>query len=430
MLSVGQYGGLQTAEIGHIVRGWGDSGNENTDVLVRAIVSGVVARAQERDDRWFILASSELGVSESVLRDYAAHGDSLSLAILIHIIRQQLSLLGNLRWPAGEFSKVLETASKFKVQDTSPELQHNFCALWNRMVLKAKNDQLIAPNILRTIRKIYAALHQGTNASQPPPTKFTTLGNHQDRIQHQSSRITCAVSAPVNCPCDDPHDNSALALSISLDSPSSSVPDPVPVNERHMDVPPLDNEISAPVTIGSFHPAHQTTIESHYVLPTSSDPTTTRGTQGNFSTSTTRMMPQSTPETSTSASPLESRLIVPTKYIPPTPSPIPFLEKSHSPVLATAATRVYLSRPTSAPAAAEGEGSTKVALRKDSDEGVLDPPFAAHPLAGAEASPDRQPHLLPMPPVTALSIAGPSRPSIDAQNSEDLPGCISIPPLP
>ena len=89
----------------------------------------IVARVQPRDDSWFILASNALGVPEAILRDYAAHGDSLSLAILIHIVRQQFSHFWNMSWPNGEISTVLEAASKFNVQDTLPGLQHEFCAL-------------------------------------------------------------------------------------------------------------------------------------------------------------------------------------------------------------------------------------------------------------------------------------------------------------
>src|SRR5258708_2465260 len=40
---------------------------------------------RQRDDEWFVLASNEFGVAESVIRCYAAYGDNLSLAILTHI---------------------------------------------------------------------------------------------------------------------------------------------------------------------------------------------------------------------------------------------------------------------------------------------------------------------------------------------------------
>ncbi|KAH9056909.1 hypothetical protein EDB87DRAFT_1157591 [Lactarius vividus] len=89
-----QYGPVQSAEIAHLVRGWGDG--VQAPMIIQAIVFAVVAKARRRDDTWFILASNELGIREAVLRDYAARGDSLSLAILIHITRHQFSHLGEL----------------------------------------------------------------------------------------------------------------------------------------------------------------------------------------------------------------------------------------------------------------------------------------------------------------------------------------------
>jgi hypothetical protein len=82
----------------------------------------VVARVKQRDESWFILASSELGVSETALRDYAADGDNLSFFILIHIARLQFSHYQKLSWPSYVISHVLEAASKFNVEDTSPEM--------------------------------------------------------------------------------------------------------------------------------------------------------------------------------------------------------------------------------------------------------------------------------------------------------------------
>ena len=63
---------LLTPEIGHIVKGWGDRGDQRTDLLVKAMVSGIIARAQRSNDHWFTLAANELGVRKSVLRVYAA----------------------------------------------------------------------------------------------------------------------------------------------------------------------------------------------------------------------------------------------------------------------------------------------------------------------------------------------------------------------
>jgi hypothetical protein len=121
------YGPVQSSQIVDFVRRWGDRKGEYS-TLDQAIFSIVVARVQQRDDSWFNLASDQLGVPETVLRSHAAHGDNLSFAILIYVTRQQFSHIRNPSWPSNTISNVLEAASKFNVQDTSPELQHEFCA--------------------------------------------------------------------------------------------------------------------------------------------------------------------------------------------------------------------------------------------------------------------------------------------------------------
>ncbi|KAH8986147.1 hypothetical protein EDB92DRAFT_1880910 [Lactarius akahatsu] len=304
-MSEDQYGPVQSAGIARLVRGWDNPKDVHMTGLISAIVSSVVARAQRRDDQWFAIASDELLIPGSVLRDYAARGDSLSLTIFIHIIRRQFNNFFKPSWPRIEFSRVLETAPRFDVQDTTPELQHEFCALWNQIVLKAQNDddEAIALYIIRRIRDVYVALHQGTDSA---PTRFSaSTRNWEPMLRHPSSYPVCNVAGHI-------HDNSASttfsrtatlvpASLSSPDAPSSLVPSLHHIDESLTDVPSLDNS----------YPVHQTTIESLRIPVTSSD-LATAGAIRNIVTSSTTT-PLATPETSTSA-PLSS--------IPP-PAPIP-----------------------------------------------------------------------------------------------------------
>ena len=84
LTSEDQYSPAQSTDIVDSVRRWGNRKGDDT-TLVQAMFSIVVARVQRHDDSWFILASEELGIPETFLREYAAHGDSLSLAILIYV---------------------------------------------------------------------------------------------------------------------------------------------------------------------------------------------------------------------------------------------------------------------------------------------------------------------------------------------------------
>ena len=193
ILSKYQYGDPLVTETLQIVRGWEINMDGDGILDAKAIFFKIVARALPRDDSWFILASKSLGVPEDVLLGYAAHGDSLSLAVLIHITRQQYRHFWKSSWPRSTFSKVLEEASKFNVQDTLPELQNEFCALWNQIarVVQDVDDWWMAFYILGQIRNVYLGLHQGTDSA---PTQFSlSTGNEDAILDEPSSYPVCNV---------------------------------------------------------------------------------------------------------------------------------------------------------------------------------------------------------------------------------------------
>ena len=291
ILSKYQYSGPLVPEIMQIVTSWGNSRNAVLDA--QATIFKMLGRVQSRDDSWFILASNALGVSETVLRDYAAHGDSLSLAILLHLTHQQFNHYWKSSWPRQEFSKILEAASKFNVHNTSPELQDHFCGLWNHIVRKVHDDHSpsMAYNILRHVRNIHMALHQDTDSA---PTGFSAStgdrdavlwepsvypvcnipGHHPDPTPHRQDVSTSVTNARVIL-----HDNAAPvpdSLTITPHVPSSSVPAPLDVDEDFLDAPPLDNNTSVSASF-QFHPTHwhQTAMESLPSRGTSPDPVAT-----------------------------------------------------------------------------------------------------------------------------------------------------------
>jgi hypothetical protein len=172
ILSEYQYSGPLATGIAKIFRGWRNKMGEDNIVHAQFFISRVIATSRPHDDSWYVLASDELAVPEAVLRDYATRGDSLSLLILIHVIRQQFIHFRKPSWYYVDFFVLME-ASKFNAQDTSPELQHNFCGLWNQIVnqVQHRDDRLMAFWILGQIRNVYLALHQDTDSA---PTQFST----------------------------------------------------------------------------------------------------------------------------------------------------------------------------------------------------------------------------------------------------------------
>ena len=148
------------------------SDHKHTAHYAQCIVAKILASVPERDDHWIQFATRALGLSERDLRNYIAHGnDNVVLAISICLIRQSIRYRFY-DWDA------LKVFSKPDIGNTLPGLQHDFCVLWNEVVLEARKQGLHSPPvvILRWSRYQYTALHHDTDASRtdfsPNPSSF------------------------------------------------------------------------------------------------------------------------------------------------------------------------------------------------------------------------------------------------------------------
>ncbi|KAF8268389.1 hypothetical protein EI94DRAFT_1180146 [Lactarius quietus] len=78
---------------------------------------------------------------------------------------------------------LVRSRSSLQIQclDTSPELQHEFCPLWNHIVREVLSEDhgWISFYILGQNRNVYVALHQGTDSV---PTRFSAFTDDQDDI--------------------------------------------------------------------------------------------------------------------------------------------------------------------------------------------------------------------------------------------------------
>ena len=261
LASEAEYGPVHSLKMVDVVRRWGDLKGEYS-TLDQVIFSIIVARVQQRDDSWFILASDQLGIPETVLRSHAAHGDNLSFAILIYVTRKQFNHFWDSAWPSYWISDVLGAASKFNVEDTSPELQHEFCALWNQVVLQAQDDSIgnFSKCILKPIRHVYIHLHQGTDCA---PTLFSaSTSENNDILDEPYSYPVCNVtghvpdiSASISSPLPVPHGDSAPSpLSLPSQGVSSMlVPAPFHIDESYNTPPLLNNLHPTPHTVDSPH---------------------------------------------------------------------------------------------------------------------------------------------------------------------------------
>ena len=192
----------------------------------------------------------------------------MSLAILIYAIRQHFNLYWSPYWPRDSFWKVLQAASKFDALNTSSELQHEFCALWNQVVRRATGvSTAVRWNILRPIRNVYLTLHLHTDCA---PTEFSasTSDNH-DRLWHIFAYPLCNIDG--HHPDSTPriHDaststviprshNAALVPSSPPVTPSPSITTPIHVDKNPFNIHSFDN-MPVPATL---YCAHQTITES------------------------------------------------------------------------------------------------------------------------------------------------------------------------
>ena len=327
-----QHSGSVATAIADILRGWEINMNQHRILDAQIDIFSIIATRQPFDDSWYTLASNILGFPETSLRDYAAHGDSLSLVILIHFVRLQFTHFRKSYWLERDFLYALDDASRLDVKDTSPELQHEFCALWNQIVNKAKgsNDLRMASYILRPIRNVYLTLHQDTDSA---PTQFSAgTGYYDDILWEPSSYPVCKVpdhrsdSTPHTHEDDVsiiiaraiPHDHNIFAIVPSLtspDPPSSSTHTPFPVDETLTNTLPLDNQISAPV---STQVISQTTTEVRHIPTISPGPVTTCAMHGSIDPSRTTEPSTSSPSPKSSASACPPAGIAVGRTAPPT----------------------------------------------------------------------------------------------------------------
>ena len=157
---------------------WRNHKDDYVADCARVRVAKSLATMQERDEDWIAFASNVCGLAARDLRDNIAHsGDNVLLATLIAVSRRAVHFHD---W------RIVGTLTQFDIRHTLPGLQHDFCTLWNELVQEASNQghHTTPVHILRWIRHLYIALHQGTDAA---PTAFSASTDNFDRILSQPS---------------------------------------------------------------------------------------------------------------------------------------------------------------------------------------------------------------------------------------------------
>ena len=182
--------GLILFEIGSSLRAWDEGSKGRFAPYIQGIIAVIIAKMRIPNALWAMLARNNLptGVPNIVFQDYLTHGDSVLLANLVHFTRN-----------ANRFDPfsiaVVRLLSKFSIDVTLLEVQHDFCVMWNELVQEAQNSGEGSGNItillLREIWQHYSTLHQDADA--PPPEYLNTFGGLSGPLDNPSSYPPCGV---------------------------------------------------------------------------------------------------------------------------------------------------------------------------------------------------------------------------------------------
>jgi len=209
----------QSIKMGYSLRRWCYSSDEWIALTARNIVARIIA-TQRRDERWIALVKDQFALPDHVLRNTIPHGDSVLLVILLHVTR---NLFHSVVPPWD--SNILRVLSQFDISTTLPQLQHEFCSLWNEIIQEAHNRRpYSAPvYILRELRHLYVALHEDTYS---PPTFSASTAHGEDSAWEPSSYPSCNVPSHFSEPPPHVH---------IFEAPSAVAPqfDPGPPHMSH-----------------------------------------------------------------------------------------------------------------------------------------------------------------------------------------------------
>jgi hypothetical protein len=165
----------------------------------QCVVAVAIHRVKPEDDTWSDIIRRYLKTQHS---HYQWDGENnIRLCNLMYLARRLMD--SRLRdsdqfEQGGVWRTVLTEVRKFKVMKTAPELQHEFCALWNELAFVAhgggqasRMEQSNATHILSIIRTVYIPLHEGTDSGAVAFSLFTD--DQESALRLPSSYPRCNV---------------------------------------------------------------------------------------------------------------------------------------------------------------------------------------------------------------------------------------------
>ena len=187
---------LESVELGHILISRSNDDDQKTHLFAQGMIACVIARAPQRNERWFSLTMHHLGISEHVLRDYLDHGDSVLLANLIHFIRQFVHSCLNADWKTFPVYRILWLLQyEFNAQNTLPELKHTFCHLRYEII---RQERITYPYLfLESIHFIHNSLYQSSSQDRLCGILSRRIGSVSSLNEVDSGRTAETARVPI-----------------------------------------------------------------------------------------------------------------------------------------------------------------------------------------------------------------------------------------
>jgi hypothetical protein len=203
------HGLLGCIEFGLSMRNWADNFNKVTVTYFYAQCIAVLTISESLKwkrlghDRYdWIQLAKDLPVSTPFHPDVAHEGDDdILLGNAIFVVRMSVQTYSGSE--ENERDRILEVSRrtlgavcKLDIRYTLPELQHEFCDLWNKLVSAAQTDEFpyrrtIVMKMLKNIRKLYIALHP-TGARSTPQGTFNTTEDWEQVLNNSDFYPKCA----------------------------------------------------------------------------------------------------------------------------------------------------------------------------------------------------------------------------------------------
>jgi hypothetical protein len=183
---------LECMEFGLSMRNWADNFDKVTvtyfyaQCVTALTISELLMRKRLGHERYGWIQLIKNSPVSTPFDPHIAHDhdDDILLAHAIFVVRMSVQTYsGSEENDSGNILNVsrrtLGAVCKLDIHYTLPELQHEFCDLWNKLVTTAQTDELprhrpIVMKMLQNIRKLYIALHPTSRRSTPQGAFNTT----------------------------------------------------------------------------------------------------------------------------------------------------------------------------------------------------------------------------------------------------------------